>query len=108
MTKLKSIRLRARAVESATPGLFIHPCVGAPGRFTVTHGRSGLALGNFPDVAKARRYAKALGRIGDWTLTSKELKAEGGIIGTPIKRQKIRQLAVKMGGQHGGIYKEST
>lgn len=102
---LKSIRIRALAYESETPGLFIHVCMNAQERLTVTHGRSGRGIANFPDNKDAERFARMLGKLGDWDVTSRELKAKGGILSTDFKQNGIRMMALDAGGIPGAMYR---
>lgn len=90
------------AWRTATPGLVVHRTIGLDGGllddwWSVSHERSGYAVGRRQDPERAMQLAAQLAPVADWTLSGAELREQIGASHGDLERL----AGVDLGGHTG-------
>ena len=105
------------AFPTPVPGLVIAEDTERPGRWIVTHQRSGTCIADLPDPESALHVAVEFGPLGDWTRTATDLKQDAALMAAwetfmranglmdeylsgpgPIPAEVLRELEARTGG----------
>lgn len=81
--------------ETTTPGLLVHRWPDPTHPFRITH-HSGLFIGRAPTEAAARRGARLIAALADWTLHPRALTTPPGT-GPGIDPDRVRELLLRAG-----------